>query len=113
MKRLSQTESPIFVILCVLCFPRQSFLTFILCIANYMKRLNQTEPPIFVILCLLCFQSQSFYFMYSKPDKRNITGPLYLSSFNSSRLRKLRYMLNSYIGVHCTNESPNDTGYST
>ena len=29
MKRLNQTESPIFVILCVLCFQRQSFLTFI------------------------------------------------------------------------------------
>ena len=29
MKRLSQTESPIFVILCVLCFQRQSFFTFI------------------------------------------------------------------------------------
>ena len=28
MKRLNQTESPIFVILCVLCFQRQSFLTF-------------------------------------------------------------------------------------
>ena len=30
MKRLSQTESPIFVILCVLCFQRQSCFTFIL-----------------------------------------------------------------------------------
>ena len=30
MKRLNQTESPIFVILCVQCFQRQSFLTFIL-----------------------------------------------------------------------------------
>ena len=30
MKRLSQTESPIFVILCVLCFRRKSFFTFIL-----------------------------------------------------------------------------------
>ena len=30
MKRLNQTEPPIFVILCVLCFQRQSFLTFIL-----------------------------------------------------------------------------------
>ena len=29
MMRLNQTESPIFVILCVLCFQRQSFLTFI------------------------------------------------------------------------------------
>ena len=29
MKRLSQTESPIFVILCVLCYQRQTFLTFI------------------------------------------------------------------------------------
>ena len=29
MKRLSQTESSIFVILCVLCFQSQSFLTFI------------------------------------------------------------------------------------
>ena len=29
MKRLNQTESPIFVILCVLCFQRQSFFTFI------------------------------------------------------------------------------------
>ena len=28
MKRLNQTESPIFVILCVLCFQRHSFLTF-------------------------------------------------------------------------------------
>ena len=28
MKRLSQTESPIFVILCVLCFQRQSFFEF-------------------------------------------------------------------------------------
>ena len=27
--RLNQTESPIFVILCVLCFQRQSYLTFI------------------------------------------------------------------------------------
>ena len=31
MKRLNQTESPILVILCVLCFQRQSFLTFISC----------------------------------------------------------------------------------
>ena len=30
MKRLVQTESPIFVILCVLCFQMQSFFTFIL-----------------------------------------------------------------------------------
>ena len=30
MKRLSQTESPLFMILCVLFFQRQSFLTFIL-----------------------------------------------------------------------------------
>ena len=29
MKRLNQTESPIFVILCLLCFQRQSFMTFI------------------------------------------------------------------------------------
>ena len=29
MKRLNQTESPIFVILCVLCFERQSCFTFI------------------------------------------------------------------------------------
>ena len=29
MKRLNQTESVIFVILCVLCFQRQSFFTFI------------------------------------------------------------------------------------
>ena len=29
IKRLNQTESPIFVILCVLCFQRQSVLTFI------------------------------------------------------------------------------------
>ena len=28
LKRLNQTESPIFVILCVLCFQRQSFFTF-------------------------------------------------------------------------------------
>ena len=33
MKRLNQTESPIFVILCVLCFQRQSFLTFIVIVA--------------------------------------------------------------------------------
>ena len=30
MKRLNQTDSPIFVILCVLCFQRQIFFTFIL-----------------------------------------------------------------------------------
>ena len=30
MKRLSKTESPIFVLLCVLCFQRQSFFTFII-----------------------------------------------------------------------------------
>ena len=30
MKRLNQTESPIFVILCVLCFQRLFFLTLIL-----------------------------------------------------------------------------------
>ena len=29
MKRLNQTESPVFVILCFLCFQRQSFFTFI------------------------------------------------------------------------------------
>ena len=29
MKRLNQTECPIFLILCYLCFQRQSFLTFI------------------------------------------------------------------------------------
>ena len=34
MKGFSQTESPIFVILCVLCFQRHSFLTFI---ALHMK----------------------------------------------------------------------------
>ena len=35
MKRLNQTESPIFVILCVLCFQRQSFLTLFY---NYLIR---------------------------------------------------------------------------
>ena len=34
MKKLNQTESPIFVILCVLCFQRQSFLTLILLARN-------------------------------------------------------------------------------
>ena len=40
MKRLNQTESPIFVILCVLCFQRQSFLTFILpgCAGEHSSR---------------------------------------------------------------------------
>ena len=33
MKRLNQTEPPIFVIMCVLCFQRQSFLTFIVIVA--------------------------------------------------------------------------------
>ena len=33
MKRLNETESPIFVILCVLCFQRQSFLTLIVIVA--------------------------------------------------------------------------------
>ena len=33
MKKLKQTESPIFVILCALCFQRQSFLTFIVIVA--------------------------------------------------------------------------------
>ena len=42
MKRLNQTESPIYTTL------------------FQMKRLNQTESPIFVILCDFCFQRQSF-----------------------------------------------------
>ena len=33
IKRLNETESPIFVILCVLCFQRQSCLTFIVIVA--------------------------------------------------------------------------------
>ena len=36
LKRLNQTESPIFVIVCVLCFQRQSFLTFILVFGGEM-----------------------------------------------------------------------------
>ena len=37
MKRLNQTESPIFVILCVRCFQRESFLTFTLpCVVLFL-----------------------------------------------------------------------------
>ena len=48
MKRLKQTVSPIFVILCVLCFQMQSFLTFISYIASYYVLLQvyrQYGPP--------------------------------------------------------------------
>ena len=37
MKRLSQTESPIFVILCVLCFQMQSFFTSIFYVCQCMS----------------------------------------------------------------------------
>ena len=65
-KRLNQTESPIFMIVCVLCLQKQSFLSFSLlycswcCAVWHIKNLNQTESPIFMILCVLCFQRQSF-----------------------------------------------------
>ena len=39
MKRLNQTESPIFVILYVLCFQRQSFFIFIDCRCFYITHL--------------------------------------------------------------------------
>ena len=41
MKRLNQAESPIFVILCVLCFQRQSFLTFIESLAGSYLRISE------------------------------------------------------------------------
>ena len=41
MKRLNQTESPIFMILCVLCFQRQSFLTFIFYFWSWSEPLIQ------------------------------------------------------------------------
>ena len=44
MKRLNQTESPIFVILCVLCFQRQSYLTFDTYINNKTSILSHTQP---------------------------------------------------------------------
>ena len=40
MKSLNQTESPIFVILCVICFQRQSFLAFIF----KLLKLNHSLP---------------------------------------------------------------------
>ena len=43
MKRLSQTESPIFVILCVPCFQRQSFLTFIECHKTFAQEMTVNE----------------------------------------------------------------------
>ena len=43
MRRLYQTESPIFMILCVLCFQRQSFFTFIL---------HDTERKSTLVQCL-------------------------------------------------------------
>ena len=42
MKRLNQTESPIFVILCVLCFQMQSFLTFTLLILEGVSEKSHT-----------------------------------------------------------------------
>ena len=40
MKRLNQTESLIFVILCVLCFQRQTFLTFNTILDMYKEMFN-------------------------------------------------------------------------
>ena len=67
MKRLSQTESQVFVILCVLCFQRQSFLTFILsfkAIYSAMFKaagrsvrthaLSSTRDNIMFVVLLLC-----------------------------------------------------------
>ena len=59
-KRLSQTESPIFVILCVLCFQRQSFLTFISLSELSeitMNTLNKSNP-------ILMIQSDPIYFWW-------------------------------------------------
>ena len=46
MKRLNQTESPIFVVLCVRCFQRQSFSTFILILpADNLYHWTRAERP--------------------------------------------------------------------
>ena len=45
MKRLNQTESPVFVILCVLCFQRQSFLTFIPLAISFCHTLKSDAQP--------------------------------------------------------------------
>ena len=40
MKGLSQTQSPIFMLLCVLCIQRQSFLTFILDLCQHVSEIS-------------------------------------------------------------------------
>ena len=51
MKRLNQTESPIFMILCVLCFQRQSFLTFI-CFTENLSKVAFQVLYMFFFVCL-------------------------------------------------------------
>ena len=45
MKRLNQTESPVFVILCVFCFQRQSFFTFIPLAISFCHTLKTDAQP--------------------------------------------------------------------
>ena len=55
MKRLDQTESPIFVILCVLCFQRQSFLTFISLLVKAIS--SKLSTLHFVLVCFVYLSS--------------------------------------------------------
>ena len=62
MKRLNQTESPIFVILNVLCFQRQSFFTFIFLCSGFSSALSSFLCYITVFLIiyvsLCCFTDE-------------------------------------------------------
>ena len=60
MKRLNQTESPIFVILCVLCFQRQSFFTFILLYCSWCCGLLRPQKVCTYIIIVQVI----FYFLW-------------------------------------------------
>ena len=72
MKRLNQTESPIFMILCVLCFQRQSFfyvyfaslsLFFVVCTAFL---LNIRKPHLLILLVIKIEKRPDCFFFASK-----------------------------------------------
>ena len=58
MKRLNQTKSPFFVILCVLCFQRQSFLTFTLLYGSWCFTVwwpSKVSPYIIIVQVIFYF----------------------------------------------------------
>ena len=72
MKRPSQTESPIFVILCVLCFQRQSLLTFISYVAFFLSLFvpNPISPSVVASgrLCFVIVPFPEYLHLYDELD---------------------------------------------